>query len=196
MATETFSFPGNNYSKDAIVSALRFSFKNVPDMPDYKYDEDESVSKIQIYKEFPRRLFKPPTIVVRAGSSTFDLTSLGDDEVLTDKIYDQNVQYVRTWGKMTVPISIIINTLTTTDREKLTDLTAFFFRHLFRTKFAELGLSYNKISTTGEGQFEWDNQIVYTNTVQIPIYQEYTSDLPVSIIELIKSFQITVILDP
>ena len=135
--------------------------------------------------------------MVRAGSATFDLTSLGDKETLTAQVADsQGNLSERVWGRMLIPISIVIHTLTTTDREKLTDLTAFFFRHLFRAKFAELGLSYNKISTTGEGQFEWDNQVVYTNTVQIPIYQEYYSDLPFSIAELIKSFQITVILDP
>ena len=190
---ETFNYPGSNYTKDAFTSALRFAFANVANFPDYKYTDKEATSKVQIFKEFPRRIFRPPTIVVRAGASDSSLASLGDQEYT--RIASATNPVDQFGGKMTVPIIISIHALTTTDREKLTDLTAFFIRHLFRAKFAELGIVYTKIATVGEGQFEWDNQIVYTNGVTVDTYQEYTAEIPVALTDMIGSFEVTMIGD-
>lgn len=193
MADELFNFPGTNYTKDAFTSALRFAFGNMPNFPDYKYTTDEATNKIQIYKEFPRRIFRPPTIVVKAGPTTADLSSLGDKEYLS--LGDETNLTTQYNGKLLIPINISINALTTTDREKITDLTTFFIRHLFREKFAELGITYTKISQAGESQFEWDNQIVYTNGLTIDTYQEYTASMPNSLTDLINSFKIEIVID-
>lgn len=191
MADEIFSFPGANYTKDAITSGLRYAFQNVPGLPDYKYDPVEANNKIQIYKEFPRRIFRPPTIVVKAGSATMDMTYLGEVENSQEVLADPANAYQIVQGKMMIPITVKVYALTTTDREKITDLVAFFFRHLFRTKFAALNLAYTKIRQNGEDQFTWDNQIVYTNGVSVDIYQEYKSQIPIDISQMMDDFEIT-----
>ena len=193
---ETFSFKSSNFVKNAFINALRFGFKNIAafstvDFTKYTYDEAEATSKIQIYKTFPRRIVKPPTIIVQAGSVDANISYLGENEYLGQDPATGAPQKVIFNGKLNVPIAVQVFGKNTTDREKVTDLCTLFIRHLFRHKFAEHGIAYTKIRLGGEAQTEWDNQVLYTNSVNVDCYVEYKSELTLVADDLIETLDIT-----
>jgi hypothetical protein len=149
-------------------------------------------SKIQIYTEFPRRSFHPPIIVVHAGAGDVSLSALGDEFLQENRDETGAVISYTTFGKMTIPIEITAFALTTTDRERIIDMCAFYIRHIFRPKLAEYGIAYNKITTGGETQVIWDNQPLLGNSLIVNCYTEFENVIPVDFIEGINSLNLIV----
>jgi len=186
----SYIFKYTNYLKAIFVVFLRTAFKaeSIPER--YRYNRDENQSRIQIYRSFPRRTFRPPTIVVSAEAGNASVSSLGYEELKSIKDDLGNIIGYQIYGKLEIPVKITIYSLNTSDREILTDLVALCLRYLFRQKLLDRGISYTKIRIGGEAEETWRNQILYTNTITIDCYSEFTIDLGVDIVDIINNINV------
>lgn len=194
MAKTRFLLPFTNYLKDAFVNCLRVAYSSEEAFPDYKYNQQETLTKLSIYKAFARRSFKSPAIVVTAGSGDFSFTVLGDSEQMNSHTANPSDLKDRYKGAYTLDIDVKIYAESTSDREKLTDLTAFYIRHLFRPVFQSNGVAFKSIRVAGESNEEWDEKNLYTNVVTVSCYQEYTAEPIIQLADIIRD--ITVAANP
>ena len=193
MAQTAFSIPFTNYLKDAFVSCLRAAYGSEESFPDYRYNQQETLTKLSIYKAFARRSFKSPAIVVIAGSGDFSFTVLGTEEQMTNTELDLSEPKDKYKGAYTLDIELKIYAESTTDREKLTDLTAFYARHLFRNAFQTKGIAFKSLRVSGESHEDWDEKILHTNSIVISCYQEYTAEPAVTLVDIIEKIPVTAV---
>ena len=69
-------------------------------------------------------------------------------------------------SSLEVPVRVTVYALSTTDRERITDLVVLYLRHVFR-EFLTPYMTYVKIRLGDETTTPWSNQVVYVNTVTI-----------------------------
>jgi hypothetical protein len=82
----------------------------------------------------------------------------------------------------------------TLERERLIDHTIFFVRHLFRDVFHSFDIEYTKdITVGGEEITEVDNKPLYSQTISIPAYLEYTVAVDQSKLEEIRSIMLSAV---
>lgn len=84
-----------NFCKLIMEKALRTAFSDTSTPAEYRYVENEGdpACKIRIYREFPRRQFNPPIMVVTASAGDASLQYVGKENVRDVFImYDERVQ--------------------------------------------------------------------------------------------------------
>jgi len=113
-----------------------------------------------------------------------------DTRTFTNKyqtvFYGKKVQ-----SQIVVPIRISIYALSTTDRERITDLVILYVRSVFRDKFKPF-CTYINIQVGGETQEDWSNQPLYINTVTVDCWTQYASEIAQDMYALINSFDIDI----
>jgi len=105
---------------------------------------------------------------------------------LSTPLMDRKVQ-----SQIVVPIRITIYAMSTTDRERLTDLIVLYIRSVFRNKFKPF-CTYANIQIGGDTQEEWENQVLYINTVTVTCWTQYASEIPMDIYAMIEAFNIDI----
>jgi hypothetical protein len=189
-----FILKGGDFVKAAFVAALRAAYTEQPFYDIYRYNSNDTLSKLSIYESFPKRPLKNPAIIVSTGPGDISRTILDHEDFLAEKLTGTTPTGMYAWGKYLIEAKVSILGITDRDRRKLTDLTGLFCRHLFTDKFATLGIGYKDIRIGGESELAWQNQQLYTNTITIPCYTEWQVYYPVELIDVINNLQIT--LDP
>jgi len=189
--TDVFIFPYTNYIKTAVVAALRKSFGDPSTFDEYRWTQQETTSKVQIYTAFPKRIFKPPTLVVKAGRGDVSFTVLGVNEELIQEGTSFIPTERKTGGLVKLDIDIEIYAKTTTDREKLTDLVIHFMRFKFRDLFQGMGLAFKNITVGGEREEGYDEALLFRNSVTVSVEQQYVDFITVPIGDIIKDVAVT-----
>ena len=90
-----------------------------------------------------------------------------------------------------VPVTLTIYALSTTDRERLTDLTILYVRHVFRETFKPI-FTYADIKLGGETETVWENQTLFSNTVTIDVWSQYANEIDYGLYDLIKNIDVQV----
>lgn len=175
------------FIKLAFVALLRTAFESDVVPEEYRYNADEKLSKLQIYREFPRRIFRPPCIVVTANAGDANIQVLGEEERFFETQEDKTVG-----GLITIPINIKVYAATTTDRENLTDLLVFLIRFVFRNKLNKSNIHYKRIRILGEAKEEWQNQSIYTNGITVDCITENQYIIPEKLIDIIEKINLDV----
>ena len=175
--------------KNAFVNALRnaFSDENVPE--EYRYNTNSEKSQIAIYKNFPNRNQKFPLIIVETESGKGDFTFLSDEILCENDEADDNGYHYG--GVMKLDVSISIYTQSIKDIERLTDLVYLFLRFVFRNKFQENNIAYNKISIKGESVEDAEFGRLYKNVITTTVTCDFTSFIPRSVVEKIEKINIS-----
>jgi hypothetical protein len=93
-------------------------------------------------------------------------------------------------SSLEVPVRITIYAMSTTDRERITDLVILYLRHVFRDYLAPY-LSYISIKLGEETSTVMSNQTVYMNTVTIDCWTHYAHYIDQSLFELIKTVDVS-----
>jgi len=181
-----------NWLKLACVSALRAAYKDSATPEEYRYNADENLSKLWIWRGFPSRILRYPQIVVQADPIDASIAFLGDEELKEERDESGNLKSIIYFGPLKIPISMHIEARTTTDCEILTDLTMIYVRHIFRNKFSEYGFAFTKILIGGETQETRDNESIFKNSVKIDCYSEYEFKLDASLINTIDKINLDV----
>lgn len=188
-----FQMRGGDFIKSAFVACLRAAFQTQDFYPLYKYNADDTLTKLSIYDSFPKRVFKNPAIIVSVGPSKISRTELDSDDTLHEvrETPGGPPTGVFAWGKVLSPVTITVVALSDRDRRKLTDLVGLFCQHLFRGKFAAYGIGYKDVTTAGETDTEWQGQLLYTNSVTVDCYTEYQINYGVDLLDTIRDLVIT-----
>jgi len=185
---------GCNYVKLAFTALLQAAYAHESTPPEYKYDSDENKSQITIYRRFPKRSEKFPNISVVAESGDASVSYFGREELFEVRNETTGqLEKVVISGRILIPVTIEINALSTTDREKLTDRTFIYVRYLFRNKVSELGIAFTTIKIGGEREETLPNgEILYTNSINLPnLYMEFTDELDKDLFVTISQFNVT-----
>jgi hypothetical protein len=158
--------------------------------PQYLYDDDEELTKLQIYTAFPIRNFKAPTIVVDAKSGNAEVSYVGPQEELREKQIDGD-DHLYFSGILRLGIAIKVYAGSMTDAEKLTDALVVFLRFFLRDKLAELRLGYTDINFDGISTEPWNDQLLYVSTINITnVHSEYELVFPKSLFTFIEQINI------
>jgi len=94
-------------------------------------------------------------------------------------------------SQMRIPVKITVYALSTTDRERLTDLVVLYFRHVFRSKLKQF-TTYSDIRVGGETQTVWDNQQLFSNTVTVDCWSAYAHEVPYNLFNLIEQINLDI----
>jgi hypothetical protein len=116
---------------------------------------------------------------------TYDTTTFIDKYVTV--LQSKHVQ-----STLTVPITMTIYALRTTDRERITDLVTLYVRHVFRDRFKPL-FTYADIKLGGEVETTWENQPLFSNTVTVDVWTQYANEIDVGLFELINNIDVNVV---
>jgi hypothetical protein len=113
-----------------------------------------------------------------------------DTRTFTDRyktiLYARKIQ-----SQLVVPIRITVYALSTTDRERLTDLVVLYVRSVFRDRF-KVFCTYTDISVGGETQDDWENQVLYINTVTVECWTQFANEIPMDLYALIQQINIDI----
>ena len=185
---------GTDFVKAAFTAALRTAFTHQRLYSAYVYNPNDTLSTMGIHKSFPRVPFKNPGLVISIGPAQLDRTTLSGTDLLTEERIDGIPVSYYAWGTIPMQVNIGVVAITDSDRRKLTDITAFFVRHLFTYQLAKFGIGYQSVHIDGEKETEWQGQLLYTNNISIPVYCEWQTRYPVELVNVINSIQLTDIL--
>jgi hypothetical protein len=181
---------GTDFAKAAFTAALRVAYTNQKLYSAYVYNPVDTRSTLGIYQSFPKVPFKNPGIVISTGSAQMDRTTLSGSDLLTEeRVNGVPVSYYA-WGTIPMQVNIGIVAITDTDRRKLTDITAFFIRHLFAYQLSKFGIGYKSVKIEGEKETEWQGQTLYMNNISIPVYMEFQVRYPIALIDVINKIEL------
>ena len=182
---------GTDFVKAAVTAALRVAFTNQRLYRAYIYNPDDTLSTMGIHQSFPKAPFKNPGLVISIGPADMDRTTLNGRDLLTEEKVDGVPVSYFAWGSVPMQVNIDIVAITDTDRRKLTDITAHFVRHLFAWQLAKFGIGYKSVHINGEKDEEWQGQLLYLNTITIPVYTEWQVHYPIALVDVIGNIDIT-----
>lgn len=184
--------------KEAFVKALRASFGHSSMEPRYKYDDKSEITQIHIYRNFPKRVDKLPAIIVESSSGDASMNFLGEEFLFQgtgDALFNHtpdNKMYYYYGGILLLDINLHIYAKEILDLEKLMDYTALFMRYIFKEKFFQENLAFNKIKFTPETTEDIDGTTVYKATITTKITTSFENRIDTDLVEKINSIQLTV----
>lgn len=163
------------FVKQAFVKSLRtaFSQEDVPER--YRYHKDMAKRQVSIYRSWPERQVKFPLILVLATEVETPITSLGNE--LANQYVDLNSGDVEADyfnGTMWIPVTLEIAAQKVRDRDRITELTAIYVRHLFLPFFKKVNLEYVGVSIEAPDEPEQINGDDYfVGRVKVRCQTEY-----------------------
>ena len=167
----------SNYAKTALVTLFRYAFGHSSTPAEYRYDNDQKQTKISIYRGFPKRIELYPAIIIEAEAGDASITFLGEEQYNENRDELGRLISIKYGGPMTLPIKLTIQARTVTDMERIVDLCVVFLRFLFRNKFAEFGFAYTKINPGSDSHDIVDNEPLFSRTLTIDVYTEYSATI-------------------
>jgi hypothetical protein len=188
---EKFQTKLTNFIKLAFVAAFRIAFGSKATPDEYRYDKDDSKTKIKIYRAYPRRLESTPVIWVSIVGGDVSLSYLGDDSEII--VEDSDEVFFHGMAVLNVQITIVAQSLL--DRDMITDLVVLCIRHLFRAKFQGLDIAFTRMTLGSETEEVEGEAILYKNTINIPCTTEYKNAVSRQTFDMIQSISLTDIQD-
>lgn len=179
------------FLKKSFCVLLREAFK-LPELPaEFRYTEDEKTSKVGIYIAYPIRAEKFPLMVVSTGPVDYSVKMF--DSEIVDEVRDNAgvITSLQRVAPIMTPVIINIHALTTQDRDRVFDITAFLIRRIFVERFAREGIAYTKIDVSADIEESWMNQVVYGKTITVHCYTEIQEEVPQSLIAAINTIELT-----
>jgi hypothetical protein len=184
----------NNFIKTSLTALFRYAFGHTSTPVEYKYDRDSKLTKIAIYRGFPRRVELYPCLIIEAEASDASMTFLGEEELGELRNDDGSLASVKYGGPITIPIKVTVQARTVTDMERITDLCAIYLRYLFRNKFASHGFAYTKIKIGSDSQATVDNEPLFSKTITIDMYTEFESTIDGSLFTDIEKINLDIVI--
>ena len=182
---------GTDFVKAAFTAALRAAFTAQRLYSAYVYNPNDIVSTMGIHQSFPKVPFKNPGLVISIGAATMDRTTLSGTDLLTEERIDGIPVSYYAWGTVPMQVNIGVVALTDSDRRKLTDITALFVRHLFAHQLSRFGIGYKSVKIEGEREQEWQGQLLYMNTISVPVYCEWQVRYPIELVNVVSAIELT-----
>jgi len=208
------AFPKRNFRPPCLVVSVD------PGTAKFRYLDDEVVKQIyRVYNEAVSHDTLEVTPACRLATITDGITTYVEDTDFTVNLLtglitwliptptaytatydtfkftrkDQTVPYAKkVQSQLRVPISIDVHALSTTDRERLTDLVVLYVRHVFLGLFKRKGVTYIDIKLGGETETTWDNQIIYGHTITLDVWSQYANEIPMDLYALIERINVDV----
>jgi len=139
----------------------------------YRYNADEKLTQIKIYRGYPKRLENFPTITITAGGFPVKFQAVGEENELASQIKGSDPPSYTSTGLVTIPITLkVFCKGSSDDREILTDILYMVLRILSRGEFKIFG--WVNFNVEGEGQFiDIDKEIVFTNSITVYTQSDY-----------------------
>ena len=177
-------------AKNTFIVLLRKAFGHGY-LQEYEYSKDPKESKIDIRKEFPKRLRKIPTIIVSMTSGDYSIDQLGPQTLIHEAKNENGViDEIVYGGKTKITIVFTILAGSRLDRDKIIDFAAICTRFLFKEKAAEQGFEYTNIKIGSDGTATLDDTVYYTNTITITSQSEFEHNIPVELVDIIEKINI------
>ena len=184
-----------NYVKNAFIEAIRVSFAHPFTPEQYRYDlKDPKKRQISIYRGWPKRVTKYPSILVESDPGDFSISTLDQEEAYS--IEDRNgeetdIVYA---GVMVLPVRLTILAKSATDREKLTDLLSIYVRFVFRDKFYKSNIPYLDISSGEDGEEVVDGEVIHKGRVTVRCQTEFHQKIDLTLLDAVAAINIAGIL--
>lgn len=195
-------FRATNHIKSALEKVLRETFMTDLVPEEFKYNPDEQISKIRIFRGFPSREEFYPVIAISSGPFDGSLMAMGrhqeeaGEQFQASQIPGVNPLLIAETftGAHTIPITLKIFSKGSSDeREKLTDLLYAILRIFSLQVLAPFGFRYNKIQINGENQQEYaTREMIFTNSITIGCHTDYTYVMKIAESDLLEKIVIKV----
>lgn len=167
---------GLKKTKDVIIKGLRLFYANKNNFSHLLPEQIPStfVDGINIYDTHPQSLRTFPLIVVSGSAGRFSSHSIGND--FAQEIYNKQGQlegymYMNMYD---FSVEVEIGTKTTLEREVLMDITASALRWSLRRHMEKQGIIVKEVSYSGESKLQYDSDFIYTSTISIQTYSEWS----------------------
>ena len=175
-------YKGISDIKDDILGALKVFF-SMDD--DFKYSlHDQAASYLKIYSSYPQESVSYPCIVatnctmkpiiVGIGSETKQYLTIGG---MGDKEFGGQIEYV---------LTLDCSAKSPTGREQLTERVVFALHWIARSYLEEGGIVVTNISSSGESDTPYGTEKIYTHTISVPFWTEWSEILNLDMIEAIN----------
>jgi hypothetical protein len=184
--------------KQAFVDALRASFAHESMPLRFRYTDNSETTQIHIYRNFPKRVDKLPAIIVESNGGDASMNFLGEEFLFQgtgDALFDHKEDaktYYYYGGILLLNINLIIYAKEIKDLEQLMDYTMLFMRYVFKEKFFQENLAYNKINFTPESTEDYDGTTIYKATISTKITSCFENRIDTDLVEKIQSIDLTV----
>lgn len=184
MGVINLNYRGTFELKRAFEVVLRGVFADPTIIKDkrYRYDSQEKISKIRIYRSFPTRVEHYPAITISAGAHDASLTALGNQKEEASERIEGGVLKSQTYtGHTVVPIVLTVHTKESQqDRDLIRDILIQILRILAAPLFSNYGIGYSTIAVgADEQELDDDGKVLYTGTVTIDVNTDYTQVIDV-----------------
>ena len=178
MATPNLVFRGSYTMKTVFEAVLRASFTDTTIIQDerYRYTDDETTTKLQIYRSFPSRAPFFPSITISVSDFDASVLTLGiQQEQLDERVVNGQVIDSSFGGYLQIPVVLTIRAKESQDdRDLLRDYLIQILRILARSRFAAYGFGFRSITVTGDDQDEdSDGNVIYTASITILVDTDY-----------------------
>ena len=174
----------------AFVVTFRHAFGSELVDPNLKYDEDQNLTKIKIFRHHPQKMEFFPCIMLSTAHGDASVSYL-QDELIEQSEYPAFRRYN---GKVVFTISANIYSKSTLELERIIDHVILYLRHLFLGDIRSFGIIYTRdITVGGEQVQEVDNAPLYSQTIDIPCYMEYTIDVDQSHLDKIRQINFSAV---
>jgi len=161
-------------TKDLLILALRQFFKN---KEHYSNITNQDYSNIKIYDKLPEELVDWPSLLISADNCNFTPSGLSD--IAQDIINDEGqVIAYRYSGMLESTITLETATLSSGQREDLSDLVMITLRVLLRRKLEAKGLLLkNDMKYVSESEIDYAGKKIYISSIQFSTWAEWFRDI-------------------
>lgn len=193
MAADQLTLESLAFVKAAFVKSLRAAFGDVSVPEQYRYDKDHAKRKVSIYRSWPARSVKYPLILVQAENVETPITTLGDE--IVEEEYDETTGDLMAQvygGQMWIPVTIEVIAKNIKDRDAVTQLAAFYIRHLFLPFFKKENLEYIDINIDAPDtpeEVQGENHMVGRITVKCQT--EYKHPVPMTMFDALRAVNLS-----
>lgn len=174
--------------KRAFVFGLRKIFSEDPNLAEYRYSDDKSVTRIAIYPEYPYKFEFFPCIVVSIVGG--DVST----KYFFTELHKEENNYLVHLGPVYITLEISIHALSPRDRDVLVDKLIPILRIFAKKYLKELGIEYVDVSLLGERMEEVSGRPTWINGFRVEVYTEYTARVDVSAVDSLESVPLETIL--
>jgi hypothetical protein len=162
----------------------------------YRYTPDSQTTQINIFRNFPKRVEKYPALIVTTSGGNADVNFLGDEilyEGIGDNSFGHEADDKTYWyygGILTLNVSIHICAKSIADLEFLMDRTTLFMRYIFKEKFFQNNLAYNKVGFTPEEETDMDGTTIFKAILNTKLTTGFENRVDNDLIATIKSINL------
>jgi hypothetical protein len=185
--------------KQAFVDAFRQAFGHDSMEPRYKYNDKSEFTQIHIYRNFPKRVDKFPALIVESNGGNASMNFLGEEFLFQgtgDAMFgnkEDSETYYYYGGILLLNVDVHIYAKEIQDLEKLMDYTALFMRYVFKEKFFQENLAFNKINFTPEEETDVEGTTMYKATLSTKITSSFENRIDSDLVQKVQSMSFQVV---